>query len=390
MFEYFDPVAVASASIAQVHKAKLREGDGGGWVAVKIQKPEVGKQVTLDLAMFRFVMWAYENLVFDVKAYFVVGEQSRHLPESSPADYAALDFISDHLRQELDFEQEATNAMTTAKFIEEEPRLKDRVYIPQVYEQYTTKKVMTAEWIDGVRMTDRNGVRQLMGEHVDLPSENSAARRFPTLKGGTSTVLKTMVELFSAQIFEWGWVHCDPHPGNMIVRPHPTIKGAPQLVLLDHGLYVRSTPIFRQQYASLWKSLLTLDLKVIGKVPAEWGIGEPKMFASATLMRPLSSFTDKRDEEAVEREKAFAEMNDYERSVVMKERLQNFLVDQDRMPKELIFIGRNLRSVIVLSIRRLLRSGTQDCAGKQPDVRVSCEQNQDHRDLGFAIAGRGT
>jgi aarF domain-containing kinase len=72
VFEYFDPVAVASASIAQVHKAKLKEEDGGGWVAVKVQKSEVEKQVDLDLAMFRLVMWAYENL-FDVKTYFVVG-----------------------------------------------------------------------------------------------------------------------------------------------------------------------------------------------------------------------------------------------------------------------------------------------------------------------------
>ena len=78
VFEYFDPVAVASASIAQVHKAKLKEEDGGGWVAVKVQKPEVGKQVNLDLAMFRLVMWAYENLIFDVKAYFVVGERLRY------------------------------------------------------------------------------------------------------------------------------------------------------------------------------------------------------------------------------------------------------------------------------------------------------------------------
>ena len=244
--------------------------------------------------------------------------------------------------------------MTTAKFIAEEPRLKDKVYIPEVYEKYTTKKVMTAEWIDGVRMTDRNGVKLLMGERVGVPSETSAAHRFPTLKGGTSTVLKAMVELFSAQIFEWGWVHCDPHPGNMIVRPHPTIKGAPQLVLLDHGLYVRSTPRFQQQYATLWKSLVTLDLEVLGEIATEWGIGEPKMFASATLMRPLSSFNSEKDVEAAKFEKEFSEMNDYERSVVMKKRLQNFLVDQDRMPKELLFIGRNLRLVILPSINRLL------------------------------------
>ena len=247
--------------------------------------------------------------------------------------------------------------MTTAKFIAGDPRLKDKAYVPVVYEKYTTKKVMTAEWIDGVRMTDRNGVRRLMGEHVDVSSETSAANRFPILKGGTSTVLKTMVELFSAQIFEWGWVHCDPHPGNMIVRPHPTIKGSPQLVLLDHGLYVRATPKFQRQYATLWKSLMTLDLGVLEEVATEWGIGEPKMFASATLMRPISSFNDKNDVEAVKFEKEFSEMNHYERSVVMKKRLQNFLVDQDRMPKELLFIGRNLRFVFLSSIDRLLTGG---------------------------------
>jgi aarF domain-containing kinase len=95
---------------------------------------------------------------------------------------------------------------------------------------------------------------------------------------------------------------------------------------------------------------LTLDLKVLEEVAKEWGIGEPKMFASGTLMRPISSFNDKNDEEAEKFEKEFSEMNDYERSVVMKKRLQNFLVDQDRMPKELLFIGRNLRFVILLSL----------------------------------------
>ena len=263
--------------------------------------------------------------------------------------------------------------MTTAKFIAKEPRLRDKVHIPQVYEKYTTKKVMTAEWIDGVRMTDRNGIKQLMGERIDVPSEGSAANRFPTLKGGISAVLTTMVELFGAQIFEWGWVHCDPHPGNMIVRPHPTIKGAPQLVLLDHGLYVRTTPAFQRQYAMLWKSLMTLDFKVLEDVASEWGIGEPKLFASATLMRPVSSFNDKNDEEAVKLDKEFSEMTEYERSVVMKKRLQNFLVNQDRMPKELVFIARNLRFVVILLVRRSLMNGGQACAREQPDVRVSCE-----------------
>lgn len=119
---------------------------------------------------------------------------------------------------------------------------------------------MTAEWIDGVRLSNRPAIRQLMGEDsqytsayssspssVELsPAEelaDAATASLPVtqapLKGGVKAVMQTMVELFSAQMFNWGWVHCDPHPGNVIIREHPTKPGKPQLVLLDHGLYVR-------------------------------------------------------------------------------------------------------------------------------------------------------
>jgi aarF domain-containing kinase len=242
--------------------------------------------------------------------------------------------MSEHFRKELDFLQEADNADNTAKFVRDEPRLRDKVYVPKVYKDYTTKKVMTAEWIDGVRMTDRAGIKALMGES---PSYTGP----PTpLKGGVRAILQTMVELFSAQIFEWGWVHCDPHPGNIIIRPHPAHPRYPQLVLLDHGLYVRASPAFQRQYATLWKGLMTLDYDVIKGVAGEWGIGAPDFFASATLMRPVK-FEDAN--ERGESTKTFEEMDDYERSVVMKEKLKSFLTDTDKMPKELIFIGRNMR-----------------------------------------------
>ncbi len=74
VFEEFEEQAVASASIAQVHRAKLRSPDGNGpWVAVKVQKPAVSKQVEWDLGAFRVVMWLYENYLFDMPAYFIVG-----------------------------------------------------------------------------------------------------------------------------------------------------------------------------------------------------------------------------------------------------------------------------------------------------------------------------
>ncbi|KAJ3535843.1 hypothetical protein NM688_g6922 [Phlebia brevispora] len=101
IFEIFEEEAVASASIAQVHRAKLKsaDGEGGGegeWVAVKVQKPSVSKQAEWDLAAFRVVMWLYENYFFDMPVYFLV------------------DFIADHLRRELDFDLELNNSVQTA------------------------------------------------------------------------------------------------------------------------------------------------------------------------------------------------------------------------------------------------------------------------------------
>ena len=93
VFEIFEEQAVASASIAQVHKAKLRGSDQ--WVAVKIQKPDVVRQTWWDLTTYKGVMWLYDRW-FELPVYFLV------------------DYISDHLRQELDFIREADNARRTA------------------------------------------------------------------------------------------------------------------------------------------------------------------------------------------------------------------------------------------------------------------------------------
>lgn len=242
--------------------------------------------------------------------------------------------------------------MLTAEYVASEPRLADKVYIPMVYPEYTTKKVLVMEWIDGVRLSDRAGVLRLMGEKDGrTPPGGSGTtdrlpiERFGKLKGGIHSIMHTMVELFSAQIFSWGWVHCDPHPGNVIIRPNPSHPSIPQLVLIDHGLYVRLTDDFRRQYATLWRGLMTIDFGVIKKVAEEWGIGTPDLFASATLMRPIK-FRKQDDPEGAKMREEFENMDQYERSVKMKERLKGFLTDTDKMPKELMFIGRNMRCVL--------------------------------------------
>ncbi|KAG2049375.1 atypical/ABC1/ABC1-B protein kinase [Suillus hirtellus] len=347
LFAYFDEQAVASASVAQVHKARTWDGD---WVAVKVQKPDVGRQTSYDLMAFRAVMWAFEKWVFDLPVYF------------------AVDFISSHLRAELDFISEASNAQRTATLVASEPRLAGKVHIPKVYPEYSTKRVLTAEWIDGVRLSDREALGRVVGEklpetgggmfadtvHDEKKNGIPESMHHVKLRGGMHAIMHTMVELFSAQMFDWGFVHCDPHPGNIIIRARPgssssskTVLRDPQLVLLDHGLYVTIRPTVKRQYASLWRALLTSNWDTIRDVTESWGVGEAGLFASAVLMRPVK--VDRANGSSSPAENANGdpgkELNAYEQSVRMKERLKRFLVDTDKMPKELIFLGRNMRIV---------------------------------------------
>ena len=366
VFEIFEKNAIASASIAQVHKAKLWPSLGDTeekWVAVKVQKPDVGKQMEWDLGVYRAVMWMFERWVFDLPVYFVVGEFHFALSVQLRAKFCKTDFVSDHLRKELDFVLEAHNAEKTAKFVKAEPRLADKVYIPKVYPEYSTKKVMTAEWIDGVRLSDRLAIRALMGES-ELRSSSSSPPAASTslsqtpyttpkpLKGGLKAIMQSMVELFSAQMFNWGWVHCDPHPGNVIIREHPSRPGYPQLVLIDHGLYVGVEEHFRWQWVALWRGMLAGDLGEVKGVTKAWGMGAPELLASATLMKPVrlnrkDVKRKKRDKERGNDENVGGkELSQYEMSVLMKKKLKDFLADTDKMPKVLIFLMRNMRLVI--------------------------------------------
>jgi len=361
VFAEFEEQAVASASVAQVHRARLKTGE---WVAVKIQKPDVSKQVEWDLGAFRVVMWMFENWLFDMPVYFAVGMLVTRPVKIHFSSMIFLDFIAGHLRRELDFLQEAQNATTTAKFIAAEPRLNGKVHIPKVYPEYSTRRVLTAEWIDGVRLSDRAGIQKLMGEeNLTLcdPAKNlQSSLRDVRLKGGLRAIMQTMVELFSAQMFSWGWVHCDPHPGNIIIRPHPHHRTRPQLVLLDHGLYVRVGERFRRQYAELWRALLAADWDTVERVTTAWGVGAPDLFASATLMRPVI-FRSKKEAVRKEGDSENETMNQYEQSVRMKERLKGFLTDTDKLPKQLIFLGRNMRIVQGICCNSLARHLHRSC-----------------------------
>ncbi len=161
--------------------------------------------------------------------------------------YSLIPFITERLQLETDFENEAKNSELMRDLVLSEPSLRGRVYIPPVYHELSSKRVLTTEWIEGVRLLDKDAITKpwaggrgkgtagVHGAKLDVPDMQALRRevrenphnqqlkperaewRGPRGKGGlglsTKEVMTIMIDLFSAQIFKHGAVHSDPHPG---------------------------------------------------------------------------------------------------------------------------------------------------------------------------------
>ncbi|KAG0380374.1 hypothetical protein BGX24_008719 [Mortierella sp. AD032] len=266
VFSSFSREPVAAASIAQVHKATLLDGTE---VAVKVQKPEIQVQIEWDLIAYRLLIKAYEY-IFDLPLSF------------------AVDYTIRHLREETDFINEARNSELCNDYLQTDPQLRNQVYVPKIFKDCSTKQVMVAEWVDGCRATDKAALKEM--------------------NLSTKKVMESVVDVFAHQIFISGFVHCDPHPGNILVRKHPSDPRKHQLLLLDHGLYMRESEEFRTQYCLFWKSLFLLDKITIQEICTLWGVGDSQMLdPDETQDDPQGLF--------------------------------------ELLPKELIFIGRNMTIV---------------------------------------------
>lgn len=89
---------------------------------------------------------------------------------------------------------------------------------------------------------------------------------------GRRDVARLVSSVFNSQVFQSGWVHCDPHPANVLIRPDR--NGKPHMVLVDHGLYKAIDDDFRIEYAQLWKALMLADLKGIRESCHRLGVDE--------------------------------------------------------------------------------------------------------------------
>lgn len=215
LFSCFVRKPIAAASIAQVHRACTHSGRE---IVIKVQRPDIQEMIETDIPILKHLADLIE----------------KHIPESQVFDPSGLvDQFKKWISEELNFVQEGRNAHLFKKNFEEDPT----VYVPEVFWDLTSERVLTLEFIDGI--------------YIDRIDDLKKAGMDPAriAKHGTLFILQ--------QIFRAHFFHGDPHPSNIMVMPGHVI--AP----LDYGLMGRMDEVMVGQISDLMRGIIKSDASLI-------------------------------------------------------------------------------------------------------------------------------
>jgi ubiquinone biosynthesis protein len=227
-FTSFEETPVAAASIGQVHRAVLPNGEE---VAVKVQRPDAPRQIESDLQLLR-------------AAVRLARERVRALQFVDPE--ALVDEFARSIRQELDYQQEARNAETFRRNFADD----DRVVVPRVWWRYTTSRLLTLERLQGTHIRD-----------VETSAWPPEERR---------ELAYRMTDAWMTMIFRHGFFHGDPHPSNILLLEDG------RLGLVDFGLAGRLTDEDMARLTRLFVDAATENVAALPRRLADLGVHYPK------------------------------------------------------------------------------------------------------------------
>jgi len=219
LFAWFDPKPFASASMAQVHKVTLLNGDRA---ALKIQRPGITKVIAEDIKVMYSVAEILEKRIPAVASFDPVG-LVRNFEES--------------ITKELDFINESINVQRFYNHVIQDQSRDQFATAPKVFQQFTTERVLALEFVKGIKIDRINKLKE---------------------KGhDTSVLARRLLKSYFKQIFEYGFFHADPHPGNLLVMPNSHI------CFLDFGMMGSMMPKDVEIFGQLFISISRRDVRKI-------------------------------------------------------------------------------------------------------------------------------
>jgi predicted unusual protein kinase regulating ubiquinone biosynthesis (AarF/ABC1/UbiB family) len=211
LYKEISPRPVAAASLGQVYKARLYSGEE---VAVKVQRPNLLPIVTRDLYLLRWAAtWIKPFLPLNLGDNLTI----------------VVDEFGTKLFEEIDYQNEGRNAEKFAANFHDDPTVK----VPLIYWRYTSQRVLTLEWIDGIKLTDLEAVRK------------AGLDRDKLIKIGVTSGLR--------QLLEFGFFHADPHPGNLFALADG------RMAFIDFGMMDQLTQVTKETIAGSVVHLINKD-----------------------------------------------------------------------------------------------------------------------------------
>src|SRR5438874_4525636 len=246
VFSLLERKCTAAASLGQVHRAIL--ASTGEEVAVKVQRPNIDQLVRMDLSTLKFVIWVINRLV-DTSAFIDLMAVYREFKRT--------------VYEEIDYVTEAANARRFKEMFKDDRT----IYIPRTYDDYTSRRVLVLEWINGIKVND----------YATLEAEGISRLE----------VAKRTVRAYFHQFFVEGFFHADPHPGNIFVLPTSEaskkmgtqvgagLAPAPVVAFVDFGMVGTLTKNMKKSLKDLFLSFVTRDSRALVNALTRLGfIGE--------------------------------------------------------------------------------------------------------------------
>lgn len=223
LYREISPQPIAAASLGQVYKARLHTGEQ---VAVKVQRPNLMPVITLDLFLMRWAStWITPFLPLNIGQNMTL----------------IVDEFGVKLFEEIDYLNEGRNAEKFAANFQDDPTIK----VPAIYWRYTSRNVLTLEWINGIKLNDLEGIRR------------AGLDRDALIKTGVNSGLR--------QLLEFGFFHADPHPGNLFVLPDG------RMAFIDFGMMDQLTQHTKETIAGSVVHLINKDYIALTKDFVELG-----------------------------------------------------------------------------------------------------------------------